>query len=71
MSEAIPPLPQYAFMAWCSVKRKHRENFTFNITYMLIEVEKMFQLVNPRGITGIKRGYHFPLTWVISNVFNR
>jgi hypothetical protein len=20
MSEAIPPLPQYAFMAWCSVK---------------------------------------------------
>jgi hypothetical protein len=20
MSETIPPLPQYAFMAWCSVK---------------------------------------------------
>jgi hypothetical protein len=28
MSEAIPPLPQYTFMVWCSVK-KHRENFTF------------------------------------------
>jgi hypothetical protein len=27
MSGAIPPLPQYAFMAWCLVK--HRDNFTF------------------------------------------
>jgi hypothetical protein len=26
MSGAIPPLPQYAFMAWCLVK--HRDNFT-------------------------------------------
>jgi len=22
MRGAIPPLPQYAFMAWCSVKKK-------------------------------------------------
>jgi len=28
MREAITPLPQYAFMAWCLVK-KHRNNFTF------------------------------------------
>jgi len=41
MSVAIPPLPQYAFMAWCLVK-KHRNNFTFtfpftnHIDYMLI-----------------------------------
>jgi hypothetical protein len=28
MRGAIPPLPQYAFMAWCLVK-KHRDNFTF------------------------------------------
>jgi len=27
MSEAIAPLPQHAFMAWCLVK--HRHNFTF------------------------------------------
>jgi hypothetical protein len=27
MSGAIPPLPDYAFMAWCLVK--HRNNFTF------------------------------------------
>jgi hypothetical protein len=25
--------PQYAFMAWCSVKKKHGDNFTF--TYFL------------------------------------
>jgi hypothetical protein len=28
MSGGIPPLPQYAFMAWCSVKKEHRDNFT-------------------------------------------
>jgi hypothetical protein len=28
MRGVIPPLPQYAFMAWCSVK-KHKDNFTF------------------------------------------
>jgi hypothetical protein len=27
MRGAIPPLPQYAFMAWCLVK--HKDNFTF------------------------------------------
>jgi hypothetical protein len=27
MSGAIPPLPQYVFMAWCLVKP--RDNFTF------------------------------------------
>jgi hypothetical protein len=25
---AIPPLPPYASMAWCSVKKKQRDNFT-------------------------------------------
>jgi hypothetical protein len=30
MRGAIPPLPQYVFMAWCLVK--HRENFTFTFT---------------------------------------
>jgi hypothetical protein len=27
MRGAIPPLPQYVFMAWCLVE--HRDNFTF------------------------------------------
>jgi hypothetical protein len=26
MSGSVPPLPRYAFMEWCSVK-KHRDNF--------------------------------------------
>jgi hypothetical protein len=29
MSGAIHPFPHYAFMAWCLVKKKHRDNFTF------------------------------------------
>jgi hypothetical protein len=29
MHGVIPPLHQYAFMAWCLVKNKHRDNFAF------------------------------------------
>jgi hypothetical protein len=29
MLGAIPPLPQYVFIAWCLVK--HRDNFTVKI----------------------------------------
>jgi hypothetical protein len=32
MTGATPPLPQYAFMEWCSVKKKHRDNFTFSVS---------------------------------------
>jgi len=32
MHGAIPPLPQYAFMAWHLVK--HRDNFTFMLIYI-------------------------------------
>jgi hypothetical protein len=31
MRGAIPPLPQYVFMAWCLVK--HRDNFTLTFSY--------------------------------------
>jgi hypothetical protein len=31
MSGAIHPFPQYAFMAWCSVK--NRDNFTFYVIF--------------------------------------
>jgi len=34
MRGAIPPFPQYdAFMAWCSFKKKDRDNFTFTLTF--------------------------------------
>jgi hypothetical protein len=29
---AIPPLPQYAYMVWCSVKRKYKDNFTLSFS---------------------------------------
>jgi len=32
ISGTIPPLPQYVFMAWCSVQKKHRK-FTFVFIY--------------------------------------
>jgi len=36
MSGAIPPLPKYAFMARCSVKRTHRDNF-----YLYLYIEQI------------------------------
>jgi hypothetical protein len=33
MRGAILPVPQYAFMAWCSVKKEHRDNFIFTFTF--------------------------------------
>jgi hypothetical protein len=40
MDGAIPPLPQYAFMAWCLVKKKtlmENCNFTFNIPHTYVD----------------------------------
>jgi len=33
MRVAIPPLPQYDFMAWSSVKEKYTDNFTFTSNF--------------------------------------
>jgi hypothetical protein len=35
MRGAIPPLPQYVFMAWFSVKYKENFTFTFTFTFCL------------------------------------
>jgi hypothetical protein len=43
MRGAIPPLPEYDFMAWCSVK-KHSENLKFYLLYM----EAVPSIHNPR-----------------------
>jgi hypothetical protein len=40
MHGAIPPLPQYAFMAWCSFKTKKHRDYTF---YLTIEKENYEQ----------------------------
>jgi hypothetical protein len=52
MRGAIPPLSQYAFMAWCFVK--HRDNFTF---YLLIN--------GHRGTMWKTRGGISPLTKIL------
>jgi len=45
MRGATHPLPQYAFMAWCSVKKNHRNNFTFTfISFNTINYPQMKQL---------------------------
>jgi len=36
MIGAIPPFPQYAFIASCSVKKKHRDNFTLPFIIIII-----------------------------------
>jgi hypothetical protein len=46
MSGAVPPFPQYVFMAWCLVK--HRGNFTFTIScfidfYLDIESDEILR----------------------------
>jgi hypothetical protein len=41
MRGAIHPLPQYAFMAWCSVKKMNKDNFTFTL--------KKYNLINNKG----------------------
>jgi ribosomal protein L31 len=37
MRGAIPPLTQYAFMAWCLIK--HRDKFTFKDRNIAVDVE--------------------------------
>jgi hypothetical protein len=48
MREATPPLPQYAFMAWCSVK--HRDNFTFTFNAKKEGVRVAQDMVQLQGI---------------------
>jgi hypothetical protein len=46
MREAMPPLHQHAFIAWRSVKKKHRDNFTYislDIEIRLFTVRILFQ----------------------------
>jgi hypothetical protein len=40
MRGGIPPLPQYAFMAWCLVK--HRDNFTFTYRYFMLPLPSSY-----------------------------
>jgi hypothetical protein len=44
MSGYIPPFPQYSSMAWCSVKKRQRDKFTFtswNVEYLSYHRRRM------------------------------
>jgi len=50
MRGAIPPLPQYALMAWCSVK-KQRDSFIFTFNFTTTKCEGLgykISLESPR-----------------------
>jgi hypothetical protein len=47
MCGAIPPLPQYVFMAWCFVK--HRDNFTSSFTLDIVSVKRTGRKLNLRS----------------------
>jgi hypothetical protein len=60
MGKAIPPLPQYAFMAWCSFKEKAKGQLYFYLlrnkcasfeafTAVMSQVE-VFWVVTPCGV---------------------
>jgi hypothetical protein len=38
MRGAVSPLPQYTFVALCSVKKRHRDNFTFTYVVSVLYV---------------------------------
>jgi hypothetical protein len=49
MSGAIPPLPEYVFMAWCLVK--HRDNFTFTFTLTFYPLPNIFRVIKSRRMS--------------------
>jgi hypothetical protein len=46
MCGAILALPQYALMTWCSVKKKHRNNFTYHVCYVPYPFYPWFDCLN-------------------------
>jgi hypothetical protein len=62
MRGAIPSLPQYAFVTWCSAI-KHRDNFTFTfLTYVVLCHHGM---ARPR----IADGGDGPQIWMLPGVY--
>jgi hypothetical protein len=45
MSEAIPPLTQYAFMAWCSVKKAQGQLYLYLYILLLHKLKNNYAAV--------------------------
>jgi hypothetical protein len=64
MRGAISPLPQYVFMAWCSVKEKHKDNFTFYLPlHLLYDVHLELYIPEMLGIFFAEFLTFSHLTW--------
>jgi len=55
--------PQYAFIAWCSVLRKHRDTFTFIFTIFYFAVTDVFKIAfgnftNSQGVKTFNVVFH-------------
>jgi len=64
MSGLIPPLPQYAFMAWCLVK-KYRVTLPLRYLYFV----SLCSFLKPR-ITSCRVDLNIPLRTLLSNTSN-
>jgi hypothetical protein len=51
MRVAIPPLPQYVFMAWCLITLKDNFTFTFARTPSLYHCQVVCDALNKQGET--------------------
>jgi hypothetical protein len=58
MHRAIPPLPQYASMEWCLVKKKHRDNFTFYATGLMTDNYPTFSAKHSSTLQCTRHGRH-------------
>jgi len=45
MRGTLSPLPQNAFMAWCSVRKKHKEYFNFYLILQLFSRNRSLMCV--------------------------
>jgi hypothetical protein len=49
MSGAVPPLPQYAFMAWCSVKAQGQLYIYLTLPYLTLSYITLPYLTSSHG----------------------
>jgi hypothetical protein len=51
MRGAIHPLPQYAFMAWCSVKNSTGTTLIYGISRFLVFIKTTYYTLSSAGLT--------------------
>jgi len=64
MNGAIPPFPQYASMAWCSVKEQGQFTFTFTFKSTVVPPYNALQ------ISIYYPNFHFYTVWYPNSIEN-